>query len=283
MVMVVARAMGLVVRQPAARRGGLRLGCVGSGGPLPGRRLLASKVGRRGTRAGVVLRAAEVARPAEEHTAPVPIELEAELSESFMKYAMSTILGRALPDARDGLKPVHRRILFAMRELGLMPGTPFRKCARVVGEVLGKFHPHGDNSVYDALVRMAQDFVMSARLIDGHGNFGSVDADPPAAMRYTECKLTRFAAEALLNPEDLGKADRGAALDTRHRGAGRRGSAAGHPLDHGLIVHRLCLFLGRCPSSGAWAGPPLPSHPAPLAVAGKLRRIADHPPGDLGR
>ncbi|KAH8047210.1 DNA topoisomerase type II [Aureococcus anophagefferens] len=99
-----------------------------------------------------------------------------------------------------------------MRELNLTPGTPYRKCARVVGEVLGKFHPHGDNSVYDALVRMAQDFVMSARLVDGHGNFGSVDADPPAAMRYTECKLTKFAYEALLNGDDLGKANRGEPL-----------------------------------------------------------------------
>ena len=162
---------------------------------------------RRGARATTRLRSTT-----EEHTAPIPIELEAELSESFMKYAMSTILGRALPDARDGLKPVHRRILFAMRELNLTPGTPYRKCARVVGEVLGKFHPHGDNSVYDALVRMAQDFVMSARLVDGHGNFGSVDADPPAAMRYTECKLTKFAHEALLNGDDLGKAARGEPL-----------------------------------------------------------------------
>ncbi|KAH8072085.1 DNA topoisomerase type II [Aureococcus anophagefferens] len=99
-----------------------------------------------------------------------------------------------------------------MRELNLTPGTPYRKCARVVGEVLGKFHPHGDNSVYDALVRMAQDFVMSARLVDGHGNFGSVDADPPAAMRYTECKLTKFAYEALLDGDDLGKANRGEPL-----------------------------------------------------------------------
>jgi len=121
-----------------------------------------------------------------------------------MKYAMSTILGRALPDARDGLKPVHRRILYAMRELRLMPGSQYRKCARVVGEVLGKFHPHGDAAVYDALVRMAQDFVMSTPLIEGHGNFGSVDSDPPAAMRYTECRLTRFAAESLLNRYDVG-------------------------------------------------------------------------------
>ncbi|KAJ8601537.1 hypothetical protein CTAYLR_008016 [Chrysophaeum taylorii] len=131
------------------------------------------------------------------------VSLETEMSESFMRYALSTLLGRALPDVRDGLKPVHRRILFGMRDLGLVPRSQYRKCARVVGEVLGKYHPHGDASVYEALVRMAQDFVMSERLIDGHGNFGSVDADPAAAMRYTECKLTRFAFEALLNPQDL--------------------------------------------------------------------------------
>ena len=126
------------------------------------------------------------------------IALSQEVSDSFMKYAMSTILGRALPDARDGLKPVHRRILWAMRELQLSPDGRFRKCARVVGDVIGKYHPHGDVAVYDALVRMAQDFVMSARLVDGHGNFGSMDNDPPAAMRYTECRLTRLAADALM-------------------------------------------------------------------------------------
>ncbi|KAG5188528.1 DNA topoisomerase IV, ATP/GTP binding site [Tribonema minus] len=115
-----------------------------------------------------------------------------------MQYAMSTILGRALPDVRDGLKPVHRRILYAMHGLGLQPESGYRKCARVVGEVLGKFHPHGDVAVYDALVRMAQDFVMAAPLIAGHGNFGSIDADPPAAMRYTESKLAPVARDALL-------------------------------------------------------------------------------------
>ena len=113
----------------------------------------------------------------------VPLELESELSDSFMRYAMSIIMGRALPDIRDGLKPVHRRILYAMHELGLRPNGGYRKCARVVGEVLGKFHPHGDQSVYDALVRMAQPFSLRAPLVDGHGNFGSNDPDPPAAMR----------------------------------------------------------------------------------------------------
>mmetsp|Transcript_19651 Transcript_19651/g.29154 ORF Transcript_19651/g.29154 Transcript_19651/m.29154 type:complete len:905 (-) Transcript_19651:1171-3885(-) len=129
------------------------------------------------------------------------IEFPKEIEDSFLQYALSIILGRALPDARDGLKPVHRRILFAMNELKLVPSSSHRKCARVVGEVLGKFHPHGDMSVYDALVRLAQDFSTNMPLIDGHGNFGSIDADPAAAMRYTECKLTQLSKDALL--EDL--------------------------------------------------------------------------------
>ncbi|NEO33892.1 MAG: DNA gyrase subunit A [Symploca sp. SIO3C6] len=128
----------------------------------------------------------------------VPTNLRNEMSRSYLEYAMSVIVGRALPDARDGLKPVHRRILYAMHELGLTPERPFRKCARVVGEVLGKYHPHGDTAVYDALVRMAQDFSMRVPLINGHGNFGSVDNDPPAAMRYTECRLQSFTSNALL-------------------------------------------------------------------------------------
>lgn len=128
----------------------------------------------------------------------VPTNLTNEMSRSYLEYAMSVIVGRALPDARDGLKPVHRRILYAMYELGLMPDRPFRKCARVVGEVLGKYHPHGDTAVYDALVRMAQDFSMRDPLIDGHGNFGSIDNDPPAAMRYTECRLQALATNGLL-------------------------------------------------------------------------------------
>ncbi|ERN40560.1 DNA gyrase, A subunit [Rubidibacter lacunae KORDI 51-2] len=128
----------------------------------------------------------------------VPTELRTEMSQSYLEYAMSVIVGRALPDARDGLKPVHRRILYAMYELGLMADRPFRKCARVVGEVLGKYHPHGETSIYDALVRMAQDFSMRELLIDGHGNFGSVDDDPPAAMRYTECRLRAISSDSLL-------------------------------------------------------------------------------------
>ncbi|MCM0589957.1 MAG: DNA topoisomerase (ATP-hydrolyzing) subunit A [Gloeotrichia echinulata DVL01] len=128
----------------------------------------------------------------------IPTDLRNEMSRSYLEYAMSVIVGRALPDARDGLKPVHRRILYAMHELGLTHDRPFRKCARVVGEVLGKYHPHGDTAVYDALVRMAQDFSMRSPLINGHGNFGSVDNDPPAAMRYTECRLQALTGAALL-------------------------------------------------------------------------------------
>jgi DNA gyrase subunit A len=128
----------------------------------------------------------------------VPTDLRNEMSRSYLEYAMSVIVGRALPDARDGLKPVHRRILYAMHELGLSPDRPFRKCARVVGDVIGKYHPHGDTAVYDALVRMAQEFSMRSPLIDGHGNFGSVDNDPPAAMRYTECRLRPLSTNALL-------------------------------------------------------------------------------------
>jgi DNA gyrase subunit A len=128
----------------------------------------------------------------------IPTDLRNEMSRSYLEYAMSVIVGRALPDAKDGLKPVHRRILYAMHELGLTAERPFRKCARVVGEVLGKYHPHGDTAVYDALVRMAQDFSMRAPLINGHGNFGSVDNDPPAAMRYTECRLQALTSDALL-------------------------------------------------------------------------------------
>jgi DNA gyrase subunit A len=128
----------------------------------------------------------------------IPTDLRSEMSRSYLEYAMSVIVGRALPDVRDGLKPVHRRILYAMHELGLSPDRPFRKCARVVGDVIGKYHPHGDSAVYEALVRMAQDFSMRERLVDGHGNFGSIDDDPPAAMRYTECRLTRIAAQGML-------------------------------------------------------------------------------------
>ena len=139
--------------------------------------------------------------PGESDGRIIQTDLRNEMSRSYLEYAMSVIVGRALPDARDGLKPVHRRILYAMYELGLTNDRPYRKCARVVGEVLGKYHPHGDTAVYDALVRMAQDFSMRMPLIDGHGNFGSVDNDPPAAMRYTESRLQALTTDALL--EDI--------------------------------------------------------------------------------
>jgi DNA gyrase subunit A len=127
------------------------------------------------------------------------IALHHEMQRSYLEYAMSVIVGRALPDVRDGLKPVQRRILFAMHELGLTPDRPYRKCARVVGDVLGKYHPHGDQAVYDALVRLVQTFSSRHPLLDGHGNFGSVDDDPPAAMRYTETRLARISHEGLLD------------------------------------------------------------------------------------
>ncbi len=141
------------------------------------------------------------AGPGESDDRIIQTDLRNEMSRSYLEYAMSVIVGRALPDSRDGLKPVHRRILYAMYELGLTSDRPYRKCARVVGEVLGKYHPHGDTAVYDALVRMAQDFSMQMPLIDGHGNFGSVDNDPPAAMRYTESRLQSLTTDSLL--EDI--------------------------------------------------------------------------------
>jgi len=132
----------------------------------------------------------------------IPINIEDEMKRSYLDYAMSVIVGRALPDVRDGLKPVHRRILYGMHEMGLHYNRPTRKCAKITGEVLGKYHPHGDVPVYDALVRMAQPFSMRYPLVDGQGNFGSVDGDPPAAMRYTEARLSRIAAALL---EDIDK------------------------------------------------------------------------------
>src|SRR5437868_4501303 len=125
------------------------------------------------------------------------ISIEAEMTSSFMDYAMSVIVSRALPDARDGLKPVHRRILFAQRGLSNTFNRPYMKCARIVGDVIGKYHPHGDSAVYDALVRMAQDFSMRYELVDGQGNFGSIDGDPPAAMRYTEARMAKMGLELL--------------------------------------------------------------------------------------
>src|SRR5262252_5945037 len=132
----------------------------------------------------------------------VPVNIEDEMRKSYVDYAMSVIIGRALPDVRDGLKPVHRRILVGMRDMGLASNRAYRKCAKIVGEVMGNYHPHGDSPIYDALVRMAQDFSYRYTLVDGQGNFGSIDGDPPAAMRYTEARMTAL-SEALL--EDIDK------------------------------------------------------------------------------
>ncbi|MDI6802657.1 MAG: DNA gyrase subunit A [Bacteroidota bacterium] len=131
----------------------------------------------------------------------IPVDIEDEMKGSYIDYAMSVIVSRALPDVRDGLKPVHRRVLYGMQDLGLAAGKPYKKSARIVGEVLGKYHPHGDSAVYDTMVRMAQDFSMRYLLVDGQGNFGSVDGDSPAAMRYTEARLTRYAEEMLKDLE----------------------------------------------------------------------------------
>src|SRR2546430_14985321 len=132
----------------------------------------------------------------------IPRGIEDEMKTSYIDYAMSVIVGRALPDVRDGLKPVHRRILYAMREMGLTHRSAYKKSARVVGDVLGKYHPHGDVAVYDAMVRMVQDFSLRYPLVEGQGNFGSVDGDPAAAYRYTEARLTRVAMTML---EDIDK------------------------------------------------------------------------------
>src|SRR5213078_590370 len=126
-----------------------------------------------------------------------PRELEQEMRSSFLDYAMSVIVARALPDVRDGLKPVHRRVLYGMHEAGMQPNRPYKKCARIVGDVMGSYHPHGDAAIYDTLVRMAQPFSLRYPLVDGQGNFGNLDDDPPAAMRYTECRLARIATEML--------------------------------------------------------------------------------------
>ncbi len=135
------------------------------------------------------------------NTSVTTIPIEEEMKRSYLDYAMSTIIGRALPDVRDGFKPVHRRILYGMYELNNMHDKPYKKSARVVGDVMGKFHPHGDQSIYDAIARMVQDFSLRYPLIDGQGNFGSIDGDSPAAMRYTEVRLARIAEEILKDIE----------------------------------------------------------------------------------
>src|SRR5216110_4101675 len=143
-------------------------------------------------------------------------ELDQEVRTSFLDYAMSVIVSRALPDVRDGLKPVHRRVLYAMHEAGLQPNRPTRKSARVVGDVMGNYHPHGDSAIYDALVRLAQPFSMRYPLIDGQGYFGSVDGDPAGAMRYTECRLSRMSTE-LLRDIDADTVDFGPNYDESRR------------------------------------------------------------------
>ena len=136
-------------------------------------------------------------------TRVVPVNVRDQMARGFISYALAVNVSRAIPDVRDGLKPVHRRILFAMHDMGNTYDKPTKKCARIVGEVLGKYHPHGDSSVYDALVRLAQWFSINEPLVEGQGNFGTVDGDPPAAQRYTEARLSKIASEM---PRDIDKA-----------------------------------------------------------------------------
>ena len=166
-----------------------------------------------------------------------PRALEEEMRSSYLDYAMSVIVGRALPDVRDGLKPVHRRVLFAMNEAGLQPNRPYSKCARIVGDVMGNYHPHGDSSIYDTLVRLAQDFSMRYPLVDGQGNFGSVDDDPAAAMRYTEARLAPLARE-MLRDLDADTVDFQAQLRRPQAGAGRPAVALPEPAGQRRLGHR---------------------------------------------
>ncbi len=156
------------------------------------------------------------------------INIDAEMQASYLDYAMSVIVARALPDVRDGLKPVHRRILYAMYDLGLRPDLPYKKSARIVGEVLGKYHPHGDAAVYEAMVRMAQDFSLRYPLVDGQGNFGSIDGDNAAAMRYTEARLAKIAME-MLNDIEKDTVDVGRQLRRHLKGAARPARGAAEP------------------------------------------------------
>ena len=164
-------------------------------------------------------------------------ELEKEMRSSYLDYAMSVIVGRALPDVRDGLKPVHRRVLYAMHDLGLQPNRPYRKCAFIVGEVMGKYHPHGDSAIYDTLVRMAQDFSLRYPLVDGQGNFGSIDGDPPAAMRYTEARLGPLATE-MLRDIDEDTVDFGPNYDESDAGAAAAAGAVPEPAGQRRRRHR---------------------------------------------
>ncbi len=168
----------------------------------------------------------------------IPITIEEELKNSYLDYAMSVIIGRALPDVRDGLKPVHRRILYGMWEGGSTSSKPYKKSARIVGDVMGKYHPHGDAAIYDTAVRMAQDFSMRYTLVDGQGNFGSVDGDAPAAMRYTEVRLTKLSEELL--GDDIGRetVDWSRELRRLARGAGGAARAVSQPAGQRLLGDR---------------------------------------------
>src|SRR5215218_633872 len=144
---------------------------------------------------------------------PIPVDIEDEMKRSYLDYAMSVIIGRALPDVRDGLKPVHRRVLYGMWESGNRSDRPYKKSARLVGDIMGKYHPHGDTAIYDTIVRMAQDFALRYPLVDGQGNFGSIDGDNPAAMRYTEVRLMKLAEEMLRDDIDKDTVDWGPNYD----------------------------------------------------------------------
>ena len=170
----------------------------------------------------------------------IPVDIEEEMKRSYLDYAMSVIIGRALPDVRDGLKPVHRRVLFGMWEQGNTADKPYKKSARIVGDVMGKYHPHGDSAIYDTIVRMAQDFSMRYPLVDGQGNFGSIDGDNAAAMRYTEVRLTKLAEEMLRR---------------RHRQGDRR---------LGAQLRRLAQRAARCcrPSSPTCSSTARPASPS---------------------
>ena len=167
----------------------------------------------------------------------VPVNIEDEMKRSYMDYAMSVIIGRALPDVRDGLKPAHRRVLYGMRAMGLASNRGYRKCAKIVGEVMGNYHPHGDASIYDTLVRLAQDFNMRYPLVDGQGNFGSIDGDPPAAMRYTEARPEAL-AEAMMARSRQGDRRLRPQLRRDHRRADRPADDVPEPAGQRLVRHR---------------------------------------------
>ena len=176
--------------------------------------------------------------PAARHGGRIePVELQVEMQRSYIDYAMTVIVGRALPDVRDGLKPVHRRVLYAMYDGGYRPDRGFSKCARVVGDVMGQYHPHGDSAIYDTLVRLAQPWVMRAPLVDGQGNFGSPGNDPAAAMRYTECKMAPLAME-MVRDIDEDTVDFTAQLRRPLAGAGDPAGPLPQPAGQRLGRHR---------------------------------------------